>query len=336
MFHNGNEKWKQPYFRSFVLCLCLFVLAFAGFAAYVYTQTKNRRLVLIAAAVILGALVLFGLCLLLRRTFYYRITHTPQDTEPILRSLTLDLIQRMYLPVLICDDKSKILWYNKALAKLYHSAETLHGRFLDQFTSVDIQSVIECEEEQGLRATLKRNVRPEYAESVFAIRAFRLSFPKKNYYITVWNDKSDLVRKEKEMADQDDVVAFIVIDNLQEMLQFEKEKYRIAAARAESTLRRFAQQVQGILKEYENDKFIMVFKACYLPQMLQKRFPIMDEIREIRADENMPVTLSIGVSDISGTLAQKEEAARSALETALQRGGDQAVYKTRDKVEYYG
>ena len=227
MFHNGNEKWKQPYFRSFVLCLCLFVLAFAGFAAYVYTQTKNRRLVLIAAAVILGALVLFGLCLLLRRTFYYRITHTPQDTEPILRSLTLDLIQRMYLPVLICDDKSKILWYNKALAKLYHSAETLHGRFLDQFTSVDIQSVIECEEEQGLRATLKRNVRPEYAESVFAIRAFRLSFPKKNYYITVWNDKSDLVRKEKEMADQDDVVAFIVIDNLQEMLQFEKEKYRI-------------------------------------------------------------------------------------------------------------
>lgn len=336
MFHNGNEKWKQPYFRSFVLCLCLFVLAFAGFAAYVYTQTKNCRLVLIAAAVILGALVLFGLCLLLRRTFYYRITHTPQDTEPILRSLTLDLIQRMYLPVLICDDKSKILWYNKALAKLYHSAETLHGRFLDQFTSVDIQSVIECEEEQGLRATLKRNVRPEYAESVFAIRAFRLSFPKKNYYITVWNDKSDLVRKEKEMADQDDVVAFIVIDNLQEMLQFEKEKYRIAAARAESTLRRFAQQVQGILKEYENDKFIMVFKACYLPQMLQKRFPIMDEIREIRADENMPVTLSIGVSDISGTLAQKEEAARSALETALQRGGDQAVYKTRDNVEYYG
>ena len=136
------------------------------------------------------------------------------------------------------------------------------------------------------------------------------------------------------MADQDDVVAFIVIDNLQEMLQFEKEKYRIAAARAESTLRRFAQQVQGILKEYENDKFIMVFKACYLPQMLQKRFPIMDEIREIRADENMPVTLSIGVSDISGTLAQKEEAARSALETALQRGGDQAVYKTRDNVEY--
>ena len=36
--------------------------------------------------------------------------------EGILRSMTLDVIAKLYMPVLICDDAGKIIWYNKALA----------------------------------------------------------------------------------------------------------------------------------------------------------------------------------------------------------------------------
>lgn len=336
MFGTKKEKWKQPHFRSILFTVCMCGAVYAVFVAIAYLYTRQQKILWLGLALAGVAACLFAVRALIRHTFYYRITHAAEQEEPLLRSITLDFMQRVYMPVLICDDKSKIIWYNKAVSKLFHSPETLHGRFLDQFTSADIQSILGCEDEHGLRATLKRSVRSEFAESVFAIRAYRIGMQKKNYYITFWNDKTDLVRKEKEIADQDDVVAFIVIDNLQEMLQFEKEKYRIAAARAESALRRFAEQVDGVLKEYENDKFIMIFKAHFLPQMLKNRFPIMEEIREIRADENMPVTLSIGISDIPGSLLQKEQAARLALETALQRGGDQAVYKTKDNVEYYG
>ena len=39
----------------------------------------------------------------------------------------------------------------------------------------------------------------------------------------------------------------------------------------------------------------------------------------------MPVTISIGISSSFGGLADKDRAARNALDMALQRGGDQVV-----------
>ena len=44
----------------------------------------------------------------------------------------------------------------------------------------------------------------------------------------------------------------------------------------------------------------------------------------------------MGISRVKGTLSDRENAARSAIDMALQRGGDQVVYKTEDTVEFYG
>jgi c-di-AMP phosphodiesterase-like protein len=52
--------------------------------------------------------------------------------------------------------------------------------------------------------------------------------------------------------------------------------------------------------------------------------------------DGVSITASIGVSRIKGTLAEREQAAREALDLAFQRGGDQAVYKTDSGIEYYG
>ena len=66
-------------------------------------------------------------------------------------------------------------------------------------------------------------------------------------------------------------------------------------------------------------------------------FSILDKIREIRvSDANLPVTVSIGIGGIKGTLAEKEAAAHSALDTALQRGGDQVAVRTENGNEFYG
>ena len=64
---------------------------------------------------------------------------------------------------------------------------------------------------------------------------------------------------------------------------------------------------------------------------------MLDEIREIHVgDTTMPVTISMGISTISGSLYEKERATQAALDMALQRGGDQVVIKTADGVEFYG
>ena len=79
-----------------------------------------------------------------------------------------------------------------------------------------------------------------------------------------------------------------------------------------------------------------MFDSKYLDECIENRFSILDTIRETRVGDAMSITVSIGISRIKGSLLEREAAAKDAIDMALQRGGDQAVYKTEDGVEYYG
>lgn len=50
----------------------------------------------------------------------------------------------------------------------------------------------------------------------------------------------------------------------------------------------------------------------------------------------MAITLSIGIGSGGGSYTDCMEYARSAMDLALARGGDQAVVKTKDQITYYG
>ena len=63
---------------------------------------------------------------------------------------------------------------------------------------------------------------------------------------------------------------------------------------------------------------------------------LLDEVREINIGNELAVTLCIGVGSDAANYAQSAEWARSAIELALGRGGDQAVVKEREKIYYYG
>ncbi len=58
-------------------------------------------------------------------------------------------------------------------------------------------------------------------------------------------------------------------------------------------------------------------------------------VRNIKIGENMPVTISIGISSSFGGLADKDRAARNALDMALQRGGDQVVVRADSGLEFW-
>ena len=128
-----------------------------------------------------------------------------------------------------------------------------------------------------------------------------------------------------------------MIDNLDELMQYVQELYDTAASDVETILRKHMEAVGGIVREYANNKFICVFAAKYLEKFEEDKFSVLDEVREIYVGEtSMPVTISIGIAKISGTLYEKERVTQSALDLALQRGGDQVVVKSADGVDFYG
>ena len=105
----------------------------------------------------------------------------------------------------------------------------------------------------------------------------------------------------------------------------------------DEVIRTWSDEYGGILKEYERDKYLFITESRALAGMIASKFDILDRVRSVGVgDSNLPLTISMGVSNISGTFEEKEKAAHAALDMALQRGGDQAAVKSDDSLDFFG
>ena len=92
----------------------------------------------------------------------------------------------------------------------------------------------------------------------------------------------------------------------------------------------------GFIRKIGSDRFLVVMEERHLVEMVDNRFPVLDEVRSVTVGERMSATLSIGIGRGGDTLRECEEMARQALDMALGRGGDQAAIKSRAGYEFYG
>ena len=133
------------------------------------------------------------------------------------------------------------------------------------------------------------------------------------------------------------VVAYIVLDNLEEIAQYVKVSYRSESNQADTILKDWAASLGAVIREYDRDKYIMMLSRKALRACERNKFDILDTIREIKiGDENMPITVSMGIATTGDGLAERERDALVALDTALQRGGDQVVIKKSNGLFYFG
>lgn len=78
----------------------------------------------------------------------------------------------------------------------------------------------------------------------------------------------------------------------------------------------------------------MNFKS--LRAIKEKRFDILDDLRDLNKGNSIPITLSIGVSSFGLNFKDAYIESDSSLDLALGRGGDQAVVKVDDNYEFFG
>ncbi len=151
-----------------------------------------------------------------------------------------------------------------------------------------------------------------------------------NYYFIIFRDVNEYLDLLDDVSRNHVVVAYIMLDNLQELTQFVRANYRLTANLIEDKLTEWVSGMNGMLREYDRDKYLAVFSAEMLERCIQDNFPILDEIMQINVGDNsFPVSISMGIADIDGTIRERERAANSALEMALQRGGNQVAIRRR-------
>ena len=159
------------------------------------------------------------------------------------------------------------------------------------------------------------------------------------YYFLVFHDVTEYL-EQLDAADRNHtVMAYIVLDNLQELTQFVRANYRATANIIEETLSGWIGSMNGMIREYDRDKYLALFSSEMLDLCIRDDFSILDQIMSIRVGDNsFPLSVSMGIADIDGSMQEREKAAKAALELALQRGGNQVALQRRgvNGIAYFG
>lgn len=258
-----------------------------------------------------------------------------ETLAPVMGRIMFDAVVKMKTPVFICDNEERIIWYNTATETLFSSesrflAENkLYGRTVSDLFGVPLTQIRDDKSEEGITLTCD--------DRTFTAKYNHIKTDDNDFALVVTTETTGEKRLSRKLADSDLVVMYIYIDNLTEMMQYDSENYRSAASRIDQSLRNWAEECGGILKEYERDKYLFVTEHRVLESCIARKFEILDRVRAIRVgDGELPMTISMGIGGIHGSFAEKERTAHTALDMALQRGGDQAVVKGDDSIDFYG
>ncbi len=253
----------------------------------------------------------------------------PSD-NPLLSGMTLDFVSKINKPVVIVDKECTISWYNDAFIEASGAKSTLYSKNLAEEVSHTLNAARLFRENTVTFEMALEDVQYEVSGRVVTSGG-------KQYCILMWDNISELVSTKALLDSKNTLVAFIVIDNFSEAMQFMQDKSRTAAAIVGSELDAWSASLGGIIKEYDRDKYLLLFEKSNLETLRENKFEILDTLRNMSIDDvEVQITASIGLACIDGTLAEKESASRACVDLALQRGGDQAVVKIDSTMEFYG
>ena len=247
------------------------------------------------------------------------------------------------LPYTVIDASGNVKIINGALGDILGSKNTLGGMPLSQFCTVPVKTLIsqaknrdfyisepiyDMPEESELHSsTVTRLSNGRRYEAVSYI--FRLG--DENYYFIMFKDVEDYLSLCEKTDAESPVAAYIQLDNLRELAQYVRADHRSASAEAENILRAWVADMQGFIREYSRDQYLAVFSQKELEKQIKNDFAVQKKIMELKiGDNSFPVTVSMGISAVGDTLAQKERNAHEALNMAIQRGGNQVAIRRGD------
>jgi len=242
-------------------------------------------------------------------------------------------ILNLPIPLLLVDFDGKITWYNSKFQELVTDKNLLNKHITDIASGISLDKIISSDGDYQQIKYGDKNYQILHNVVELEEVADNERFIVMLYWLenTVYQNLKEIYKDEKPVA------ALIQVDNYDDVLKNTKEeKQPFIISEMDGLMNRWSSRMNGILKKYQKDKYLILFENKYLDNLEAKRFTILDDIREIDLGNKIPVTLSIGVGTDGKNLSQLEEYAFSSLELALGRGGDQAVVRKQGNFEFYG
>ncbi|MCR4755045.1 MAG: DHH family phosphoesterase [Lachnospiraceae bacterium] len=253
------------------------------------------------------------------------------------------LLRELELPYCLLDDSGRVMWTNKAFETLVHKKKGYNKSISTIFPELTPENL------PGELDETTTDI--SFEEREFSVRCHKVSLKDMaensdiissegydGYLIAVYLfDETALKLALRENDDQSLAVALLYMDNYDEALESVEEVRRsLLTALIDRKVNKYIATYDGIAKKIEKDKFLIILRKKSVEALKENRFDILEEVKTVNIGNEMAMTISIGVGLDGLTYSQNYEFARTAIDLALGRGGDQAVVKTTDQIIYYG
>lgn len=243
-----------------------------------------------------------------------------------LETASMETLQKLTYPVTLTNHDGEILWINDAFQDRFTQNRMVLGKSVQELMHLNLTAL---EKDQELLM--------EHNGQSYRVRATRSIQNDEEIVAIQFLEITDLLRLQTESNESKPCVMLLVIDGYDDLLQYAKESEKVqVSAEVERVLEDFMAGTDGIVRKVENDLFYIIVESRYLREMMNNRFHVLDEARQIRINDRMHITFSIGVGDGASSLAESEKFARQSLDMALGRGGDQAAVKTENGFCFFG
>lgn len=312
----------QKYKKVWILRPFMVLAVLLGALLLLVAYSRHWILFVCLLPVVLGALgYMFYRYFRLHREIYRLLKNMGQHLNVTHRQGMFDLP----MPAAVVSQRREIVWYNEAFRKVL-AQEDLYGSYLNRIT---FRSLDEIKHHQGDIISYKNKHYRVYIVSTDS--------EEEPMHLLYFIDVTELYDTAMKYKLTRPVVMVILLDSYEEIVKNarESEKTQILSE-VNRLLEQYIGQTTGFIIRLERDRYMAIVEQQHFDRMLEERFSILDQTKNILTTERVPITLSIGIGYQAETFVENEQDARQALDMALGRGGDQVALKIEGGFKFYG
>ena len=246
-------------------------------------------------------------------------------------------------PLAIVETNGNVIWKSEKFVTEFENLDINMNEYLSEIVR-SIKLTIENSDDnkqEKIRGTIDTNIK--IANRMYKVLGSYVKshkiHQKEQEYTTIlyFIDETYLRKLEKEKQDSDICIGILMIDNYEEISQrLSSEIKPQLIAKMEKYIYDWAGKYKALIVKSDRDTFFCIMEQKYLKEAEADKFNILDEVKDIDVPDIAQPTLSIGFSDDGDSNAEKAESARTVIDIALGRGGDQAIVKMDGRYQFFG
>ena len=242
-----------------------------------------------------------------------------------------DAMVNIPFPLTVLDLTGNIVWHNDAFAEMT-GGNFFENHISDVVPGIEILKILENRKDI--------NISVEYGDKNYRVTGNVVEFmdrESKSYSLVLyWIDNSREVEYFNKYSDYRALNCIVLVDNYDDIIKglVQQNITKINSA-IDQTVNNWVSANDGIVRKIEKDRYFVIFENKNVRDIAEKKFEILNEVKKIEVENSMPPTLSIGIGD-AFEIQKSEEYAKTSIDMALGRGGDQAVIKGEDMFRFFG